>query len=104
MSITPYLDEFDADPETKRVLAVALEMTRVSLGLTDDLADGIIAKQIVELAKTGERNPDRLCEVALKKYMSICTATSTLSSKCRQIPTNGRLEAMRDGPPIISTS
>ena len=41
MSITPYLDELDADPETKRVLAVALEMTRVSLGLTDDLADGI---------------------------------------------------------------
>src|SRR6516165_4551468 len=36
-------------------------MTRVSLGLTDELADGIIAKQIVELAKTGERNPDLLC-------------------------------------------
>jgi hypothetical protein len=67
MSITPYLDEFDADPETKRVLAVALEMTRVSLGLTDDLADGIIAKQIVELAKIGDRNPDLLCEAALKK-------------------------------------
>ena len=67
MSITSYLDEFDADPETKRVLAVALEMTRLSLGLTDDLADGIIAKQIVELAKTGERNPDLLCEAALKK-------------------------------------
>jgi hypothetical protein len=27
--------------------------------------DGIIAKQIVELAKTGERNPDLLCEGAL---------------------------------------
>jgi len=67
MSITPYLDEFDADPETKRVLAVALEMTRVSLRLTDDLADGIIAKQIVEVAKTGERNPDLLSEAALKK-------------------------------------
>jgi hypothetical protein len=40
---------------------------RVSLGLTDDLADGIIAKQIVELAKTGERNPDLLREAALKK-------------------------------------
>ena len=66
MSITPYLHEFDADPETKRVLAVALEMTRVSLGLTDDLADGIIAKQIVELAKTGERRPDVLCEGVLK--------------------------------------
>ena len=67
MSITPYLDEFDADPETKRVLAVALEMTRVSLRVTDNLVDGIIAKRIVELAKTGERNPDLLCEVALKK-------------------------------------
>jgi hypothetical protein len=67
MSITPYLDEFDADPETKRVLVVALEMTRVSLGLTDDFADGIIAKQIVELARTGERHPDVLREGALKK-------------------------------------
>ena len=66
MSITPYLDEFDADSETKRVLAVALEMTRISLGLTDDLADGIIAKQIVELAKSGERHPELLREGALK--------------------------------------
>ena len=66
MSITPYLDEFDADPETKRVLAVALEKTRVSLGLTDDLADGIIAKQIVELARAGERNPDLLCQAAIE--------------------------------------
>jgi len=66
MSITPFLDEFDADPETKRVLAVALEMTRISLGLTDSLADGIIAKQIVELAKSGERHPELLREGALK--------------------------------------
>jgi hypothetical protein len=66
MSIIPCLDEFDADPETKRVLAVALEMTRVSLGLTDDFADGIIAKQIVELARAGERHPDVLCEGVLK--------------------------------------
>jgi hypothetical protein len=41
-------------------------MTRISLGLTDDLADGIIAKQIVELAKSGERHPECLCEGALK--------------------------------------
>jgi len=37
MSITPYLDEFDADPETKR------------------------------RAKVGERNPDLLCEGALEE-------------------------------------
>jgi hypothetical protein len=66
MRTTPYLDDLDLNPETKRVLDVALEMTRVSLGLTDDLANGIIAKQIVELAKAGERRPELLCEGALK--------------------------------------
>jgi hypothetical protein len=66
MSITPYLDDLDVDPETKRVLRIALERTRMSLGLTDGLADGIIANQIIEFAKAGERNPDLLCEGALK--------------------------------------
>ncbi len=61
------LDDFDVDPETKQALRVALERTRMSLGLTDDLADGIIANQIIEFAKAGERNPDLLCEAALKK-------------------------------------
>jgi Nitroreductase family len=65
VSIT--LDDFDVDPQTRPVLRVALERTRVSLGLTDDLADGIIAKQIIELAKAGERNPDLLCEGALER-------------------------------------
>jgi hypothetical protein len=67
MCTIPYLDDLDLDPETKRLLEVALEMTRVSLGLTDNLADGIIAKQIVELARAGERHPDVLCEGALTK-------------------------------------
>jgi hypothetical protein len=61
------LDDFDVDPETKQVLRMAVERTRMSLGLTDDLADGIIANQIIEFAKAGERNPDLLCEGALKK-------------------------------------
>jgi hypothetical protein len=67
MPITPYLDDFDVDPETKRVLDVALKMTRASLGLGDNFADGIIAKRIVELAKAGERNPDLLSEGSLEK-------------------------------------
>ena len=66
MPITPYVDDFDADLETKRVLGDALERTRVSLGLADKFADGIIAKRIMELGKAGERNPDILCEGALK--------------------------------------
>jgi len=67
MSITPYLDGLEVDPETKRVLGAALEMTRVSLGIADDFANGIIAKQIIELAKAGERNPDLLCEGAIEQ-------------------------------------
>ena len=63
MSIT--LDDFDVDPQTKPVLRVALERIRVSSGLTDDLADGIIAKQIIELAKAGERDPNLLREGAI---------------------------------------
>src|SRR5262249_11207828 len=70
MSITPYLGDFDANPETKRVLGVALEMTRVSLGLADDFANGIIAKRIVERAKAGERNPDLLCQCALEALLA----------------------------------
>jgi hypothetical protein len=65
MSIT--LDDFDIDPRTKPALHVALERTRASLGLTDDLADGIIANQLIQLAQAGERNPDQLCEGALNK-------------------------------------
>ena len=67
MLITPYLDGFNVDPETKQVLGVAVEMTRVSLGLADDFANGIIAKRIIELAEVGERDPELLCEGALKK-------------------------------------
>ena len=65
MAMAPYLDDFDVDPETKRVLEVALEMTRAALGLADDFANRIIAKRIVELARAGERHPDLLCEGAL---------------------------------------
>jgi hypothetical protein len=67
MSITPYLNEFDVDSETKRGLSVALEMIRVSLGLADDFANGIIAKRLIELAKAGECNPDLLCRGAIEQ-------------------------------------
>ena len=67
MAMTSYLDDFDVDAETRQVLDLALEMTRTALGLADDFANGIIARQIIELARGGERNPDLLCEAALKK-------------------------------------
>jgi hypothetical protein len=67
MSITTYLDDFDADLETQRVLSVALERTRISLGLVDNFANGIIAKRLIELAKAGEQNPDLLCRGAIEQ-------------------------------------
>jgi hypothetical protein len=63
MPITAY--DFNIDPETKRALDVALEITRISLGLEDNFANEIITKQLIELAKAGERNPYQLCEGAL---------------------------------------
>jgi hypothetical protein len=67
MAFASYLGDFNVDAETSRVLDVAVEMTREALGLADDFANGIIARQIVELARAGERNPDLLCEGALEK-------------------------------------
>ena len=70
MPITPFLDDTKFDPEAKRVLGVAFEMARVALRLADrgDLANEIIAKRTIELAKAGERNPDLLCEGVLKEF------------------------------------
>jgi hypothetical protein len=67
MPITPYLDGYKFDAETKRIMGVAFEMTRAALRLMDrdDLVVAIIAKKIIALATAGERNPDLLCEQAL---------------------------------------
>ena len=69
MPITIYFDGYRPDPETKRVIGVAFEMTRAALRLVDrdDPVVAIIAKKIIELAKAGERNPDLLCERALQE-------------------------------------
>ena len=68
MPISIFLEGQKFDPETKRIMGVAFELTRAALRLVDrdDLAVAIIAKKIIELAKAGERNPDLLCEGALK--------------------------------------
>jgi hypothetical protein len=67
MPITPFINDEQFDPETTRVIGVALEMTCIALR-TGDCDDGVreaIASKIIELAKAGERNPDVLCEQAL---------------------------------------
>jgi hypothetical protein len=69
MPITPFLYGERYDRETRRVLGIALEMVCIALR-TGDCADDVkqaIADQLIALAKTGERNPDALCEQALKR-------------------------------------
>jgi hypothetical protein len=72
MSIAPYLHERNFDHETRRVMGIAFEMVRVALGLAEQgyIDNEIIAKQIIELTETGERNPDILCDLALKELRS----------------------------------
>jgi hypothetical protein len=67
--VTPFLSGTTFDPETWRILGVAFEMTCVALGLSDrgDLANEVVAKALIDLAKDGERNPDLLCERAVEK-------------------------------------
>jgi hypothetical protein len=68
MPIRPFLNSERFDQETLRVLGVAFEQVCIALriGDCDDHVKQAIANKIIELAKTGERNPDLLCECALK--------------------------------------
>ncbi len=68
MPITPFLNGERFDPESARVLSVALEMVCIALrtGDCDDDIKQAIATKLIALAKAGERNPDVLCEEALK--------------------------------------
>jgi hypothetical protein len=48
-------------------MGVAFELARAAVARTwGDAVDAMLAKRIIELAKAGECNPDRLCEEALK--------------------------------------
>jgi hypothetical protein len=64
MTITKFLDGSKFDPEARRVMSVAFEMTCAAVRYTKrpNIAHEAIANRIIELAKNGVRNPDGLCE------------------------------------------
>jgi hypothetical protein len=74
MPIRHYLQGHRFDPETARLLGVAFEMALVTLqhaeGPVAPTRDAV-AQKIIELAKAGERDPERLCDGALKATMLI---------------------------------
>jgi hypothetical protein len=69
MPISAYLQGHRFDAETTRILGVAFEMALVALQHADGLVAptrDAVAHKIMELAKAGERDPERLCDGALK--------------------------------------
>jgi hypothetical protein len=52
-----------------RLMGLAYEMTLISLRLVDrgDIANNVVAQKLIELAKAGERDPERLCEAVLNQ-------------------------------------
>jgi hypothetical protein len=56
------------DPEAVRAMMAAFDKACAVLGLVDreDPLIQSLAKTIVEQARTGERNPDKLCAMALQ--------------------------------------
>jgi hypothetical protein len=71
MAIRAYLEGAGGlDPETIHQMGVAFEMALASLGSTPNYADPAretVARKIIEFAQAGERDPERLCEGALKQ-------------------------------------
>jgi len=70
MPIRFHLNSERFDPETIRLMGLAYEMTLIALHLADrgDIANDVVAHKIFELAKAGERDPERLCEGVLKQW------------------------------------
>ena len=64
MPIRSHLNGHRFDPETMRLMGIAYEMTLISLRLVDrgDIVNNVVAQKLIEIAKAGERDPERLCK------------------------------------------
>jgi len=66
MPIRPFLKDATFDPE--HVKAMGLAFDSIIRGLRDRgksrVVREVIAERVIALAKTGERDPDKLCELA----------------------------------------
>jgi hypothetical protein len=68
MPIRPYLDGQRFDAETTRLMGLAFETAIQALrnrGVLDPPREAI-AKAVIDHAKGGERDPERLCDAALE--------------------------------------
>ena len=64
---TPFAQDAAFDPETTQIMGQAYESACRALDFAEpEIVKTIIAKEIIALAKTGERDTNLLCERALK--------------------------------------
>jgi hypothetical protein len=65
--IRVYLKDRKFDAEAVRVMGIAFECARSALHVlpSDELLNEAVAARIIELARTGERDPDKLCDFAI---------------------------------------
>ena len=67
MPLTPYLKEASFDPEAIKAMTAAFEAVCEALRLatrSDPLTE-IVARKVIEVAGTGERDPGRLRDLVL---------------------------------------
>ena len=72
MPIRPFLaDDHSFGPEDIARMSAVFEAALGKLGLVDrsDPATMAVAKLIIEFAKAGERDPERLCALALQQLL-----------------------------------
>ena len=95
--ITPFLDGYRPSAKERRILGVAFAMVCIVLriGGSDDGVKQAIATKIIDLAKAGERNPDILCDQALKEFRTL-HGCRTWIGMCRG---QARLGATQPRPP-----
>jgi hypothetical protein len=94
MPIRSHLNGQRFDPETLRIMGLAYEMGLVTLQRTDGIVNPTreaVAQKIIDLAKAGERDPDRLCDGALKATQPMAPAlisdpSSLPPPASRQVP------------------
>ena len=73
MTIRRLLQHSAIPPEETIQLRIAFRKTLHGLHLVDrdDPVSEIVAKQIVQIASTGVRDPAQICEIALKQFGSV---------------------------------
>ena len=67
MPIADFLQGQSFDSDTRRAMNSAFGDIRAALGLTDrtDQATGVVAMRLIQLAKAGERDAERLAAAVL---------------------------------------